>query len=186
MAIENILVKIDTFTFPMDFVTWGIEGDLQNSHILRRPLISSSQAWIDINKGDLTLLVGEEKEKFNLHQPLPLTEQERAMCRKFCSLLQSKEHMFEQSPLSINVFTSTSHRGNCFEEIVAEPPAIIKGDFEFLSPLQSLKEKILELNGYEEEVLSKMNDWSNGSTSTFPMSLAGLYKRSSFLGGNLS
>ena len=118
--------------------------------------------------------MGEEKAKFNLHQPLPLTVQERAMCRKFCSLLQSKEHKFEQSPLSINVFTSTSHRGDCFEEIVAEPPAIIKGDFEFLSPLQSLKENILELNGYEEEVLSKMNDWSNGSTSTFPMSLAGL------------
>ena len=174
MAIENILVKIDTFTFPMDLVTWGIEGDLQNSHILRRPLLSSSQAWIDINKGELTLLVGEEKAKFNLHQPLPLTKQERAMCRKFCSLLQSKGHKFEQSPLSINVFTSTSHRGDYFEEIVAEPPAIIKEDFEFLSPLQILKENILELNGYEEEVLSKMNDWSNGSTSTFPMSLAGL------------
>ena len=129
MAIENILVKIDTFTFPMDFVTWGIEGDLQNSHILKRPLLSSIQAWIDINKGELTLLVGEEKAKFNLHQPLPLTKQERAMCRKFCSLLQSKGHKFEQSPLSINVFTSTSHRGDCFEEIVAEPPAIIKGDF---------------------------------------------------------
>ena len=174
MAIENILVKIDIFTFPMDFVTWGIEGDLQNSHILRRPLLSSSQAWININKGELTLLVGEEKARFNLHQPLPLMEQERAMCRKFYSLLQSKEHKFEQSPLGINVFTSTSHRGDCFEEIVAEPLAIIKGDFEFLSPLQSLKENILELNGYEEEVLSKMNDWSNGSTSTFPMSLAGL------------
>ena len=174
MAIENILVKIDTFTFPMDFVTWGIEGDLQNSHILRRPLLSSSQAWIDINKGELTLLVGEEKEKFNLHQPLPLTEQERAMCRKFYNALQSKGHKFKQSPLSINVFTSTSHRGDYFEEIMAEPPAIIKWDFEFLSPLQILKENILELNGYEEEVLSKMNDWSNRSTSTFPMSLAGL------------
>ena len=174
MAIENILMKIDTFTFPMDFVTWGIEGDLQNSHILRRPLLSSSQAWIDINKGELTLLVGEEKSKFNIHQTLPLTEQERAMCRKFYSLLQSKGNKFEQSPLSINVFTSTPHRGDCFEEIVAEPPAIIKGNFEFLSPLQSLKENILELNGYEEEVLSNMNDWSNGSTSTFPMSLAGL------------
>ena len=174
MVIENILVKIDTFTFPIDFVTWGIEGDLQNSHILRRPLISSSQAWIDIKNGELTLFVGEEKAKFNIHQLLPLTEQERAMCKKFCSLLQSKGHMFEQSPLSINVFTSTSHRGDCFEEIVAEPPAIIKGDFEFISPLQCLKENILELNGFEEEVLSKMNDWSNGSTSTFPMSLAGL------------
>ena len=118
--------------------------------------------------------MGEEKAKFNLHQLLPLTEQEKAMYKNFCSLLQSKGHMFEQSPLSINVFTSTSHRGECFEEIVAEPPAIIKGDFEFLSSLQSLKENILELNGYEEEVLSKMNDWSNGSTSTFPMSLAGL------------
>ena len=87
MAIENILVKIDTFTFPMDFVTWGIEGDLQNSHILRIPLLFSTQAWIDINKGELTLLVGEEKSKFNLHQPLPLTGQERAMCKKFYSLL---------------------------------------------------------------------------------------------------
>ena len=100
----------------------------------------------------------EEKAKFNIHQPLPLTKQERAMCRKFYSLLQSKGYMFEQSPLSINEFTSTSHRGDNFEEIVAEPPAIIKGDFEFLSPLQSLKENILKLNGYEEEVLSMMND----------------------------
>ena len=56
------------------------------------------------------------------------------------------------------MFTSTSHRGDCFEEIVAEPPAIIKGDFEFISPIQNLKENILELNGYKEEVLSKMND----------------------------
>ena len=96
------------------------------------------------------------------------------MCRKFCNLLQSKGHKYEQSPLSINVFTSTSHRGDYFEEIVVEPLGIIKGDFEFLSPLQSLKENILDLNGYGEEVLSKMNDWSNGSTSTFPMSLAGL------------
>ena len=118
--------------------------------------------------------MGEEKVKFNLHQLLPLTEQEKSMCRKFCTLLQSKGHKFEQSPLSINVFTSISHRGDCFEEVVVEPPAIIKGDFEFLSPLKSLKENILELNGYEEEVLSKMNDWSNGSTSTFPMSLSRL------------
>ena len=118
--------------------------------------------------------MGEEKAKFNLHQPLPLTEQERTMCRKFFSLLPSKGHMFEQSPLSINVFASASHKGDCFEEIVAEPPATIKGDSEFLSPLQNLEEIILELNGYEKKVLSKMDDWSNESTSTFPMSLAGL------------
>ena len=115
MAIENVLVKIDTFTFPMDCVTWGIERDLKNLKILKRSLPSSSQTWIDINKGELTLLVGEEKAKFNLHQPLPLTEQERTTCRKFCSLLPSKGHMFEQSPLSINVFAFASHKGDYFE-----------------------------------------------------------------------
>ena len=171
VAIENVLVKIDTFTFPMGFMAWGIKGDLKNLKILRRPPLYSSQAWININKGELTLLVSEEKAKF---KPLPLTEQERTLCRKFYSLLPSKGHVFEQSPLSINVFASTSHKGDCFEEIVAKPPATIKGDSEFLSHLQSLEEIILELNGCEKKVLSKMDDWSNGSTSTFPMSLAGL------------
>ena len=159
VAIENVLVTIDTFTFPMDFVAWGIKGDLKNLKILRIPLLSSSQAWININKGELTLLVGEEKAKFNLHQPLPLTEQERTMCRRFYSLLSSKGHMLEQSPLSINVFAFASHKGDCFEEIVAEPPATIKGDYEFLSPLQNLEEIILQLNDYEKKVMLKMDDW---------------------------
>ena len=129
MAIENILVKIDTFTFPIDCMTWGIEGDLQNSQILRRPFPSSSQAWININKGELTLLVGDEKAKFNLNQSLPLTEQERTMCTKICSLLPSRGYMFEESSFLIDVLASTAYKRNYFEEIVAEPLTTIKGDF---------------------------------------------------------
>ena len=72
------------------------------------------------------------------------------------------------------MFASISHKGDCFEEIVAEPPATIKGDFEFLSSLQNLEEIILKLNGYKKEVMSKMDDWPNGSTNTFPMSLVEL------------
>ena len=34
IVIENILVKNDTFTFPVDFLTWGIERDLNNLKIL--------------------------------------------------------------------------------------------------------------------------------------------------------
>ena len=69
---------------------------------------------------------------------------------------------------------------------MAEPLATIKGDSEFISLLQNLEDIILELNGYKEEVMSKMDDWPNGSTSTFPMSLDGLKKRSIFFGGNPS
>ena len=57
---------------------------------------------------------------------------------------------------------------------MVEPPATTKGDSEFLSPLQNLEEIILELNGYKKEVMSKMDDWPNGSTSTFPMNLTRL------------
>ena len=53
------------------------------------------------------------------------------------------------------------HKGDCFEEIVAEPLATIKGHSKFLSPLQNLEEIILDLNGYKENVMSKMDDWSN-------------------------
>ena len=80
-----------------------------------------------------------------------------------------------KSPLFIiDVLAFASHKGDCFEEIVAEPQATIKGDYEFLSPIQTMEEIIIKLNGYEEEVLHKMDDWSNGSTSTFQMSLVGL------------
>ena len=155
-------------------MTWGIEGDLQNSQILRRPLPSSSQAWINVNKVELTLLIGKEKAKFNLHQPLPLTEQERTMCKNSTACFHQKGTCLNSPPLSVNVFASASHKGDCFEEIVAEPPATIKGDSKFLSPLQNLEEIILELNGYKEEELSKMDDWPNGSICTFPITLARL------------
>ena len=73
--------------------------------------------------------------------------------------------MFEESPLIIDVLAFASHKGDCFEETVAKPLGTIKGDNEFLFPIQTMEEIILELNGYEEEVLSKIDDWSNGSTS---------------------
>ena len=84
-------------------------------------------------------------------------------------------HMFEESLLIIDVLAFASHKGDCCEETVAETLAIIKEDNEFFFfPIQTMEKIILELNGYEEELLSKTDDWSNGSTSTFPMSLAKL------------
>lgn len=51
MVLENILVKIDTFSFSIDIVIWGSEEELKALKILREPLPSSSQALIDTEKG---------------------------------------------------------------------------------------------------------------------------------------
>ena len=87
--------------------------------------------------------MGEEKAKFNLNQPLPLTEQERTMCMKVCSLLPSKWYIFEQSPFLIDVLAFATHKRDCFEEIVAEPLATIKGDSCFFHFFKILKKSSL-------------------------------------------
>ena len=68
-----------------------MEEDRQVS-IIERPSISTSQVWIDTKHGEMTLLVGEEKMKFDLHQSIPLTDEERRACMKIeCSFLLIKE-----------------------------------------------------------------------------------------------
>ena len=64
-TIKNVLVGTDKFNFPIDLVTLGIEEDQQVSSI-GRPSHATSQAWIDIEHGEMTLLIGTEKVKFNL------------------------------------------------------------------------------------------------------------------------
>ena len=62
MAIENILVKIDTFTFPMDYVNWGIEGDLQNSHILRDHFLPQAKHEFTSTRGNSPCLWVRRKQ----------------------------------------------------------------------------------------------------------------------------
>ena len=68
-TIENVLVGIDKFNFPIDFMTLGMEEDQQVSYI-GTPSNATSQVWIDIGHGEMTLLVDKEKVKFNLHRSI--------------------------------------------------------------------------------------------------------------------
>ena len=52
--------------------------------------------WIDVENGEMTLLVGEEKMKFDLHQSKPLTDEEMRACIKIES---SFSHIKEQAPI---------------------------------------------------------------------------------------
>ena len=57
-----------------------MEEDQQVSFI-EKPSIAKSQVWIDVEHGEMTLLVGEEKMKFDLHQSKPLMDEERRACK---------------------------------------------------------------------------------------------------------
>ncbi|GJX40315.1 putative reverse transcriptase domain-containing protein [Tanacetum coccineum] len=66
---ENILVEIDKFTFPIDFIILDMPEDIKVPLILRRPFLSTACAKINVYKRKITLRVGEEKIIFKSVKP---------------------------------------------------------------------------------------------------------------------
>ena len=50
-----MLVKVDRFIFPADFVVLDIEEDSKMPLILGRPFLATGKASIDVQQGKLTL-----------------------------------------------------------------------------------------------------------------------------------
>ena len=68
--LEDVLVKVGKFIFPVDFVILKMEEDTQNPLLLRRPFSATGVALIDVHKGELTLGVGNEAVHFNINRSL--------------------------------------------------------------------------------------------------------------------
>ena len=80
------MVRVKDFNFPIDSLTFIIEENRQVPNV-KISSIAKSQAWID------THLVGEEKMKFDLHQSIPLTDEEMRVCIKIeSSFLHIEKH----------------------------------------------------------------------------------------------
>ncbi|GJU21327.1 reverse transcriptase domain-containing protein [Tanacetum coccineum] len=59
--VENVLVRISKFTFPIDFIILDMPEDIKVPLILGRPFLSTARAKIDVYKRKITLRVREEK-----------------------------------------------------------------------------------------------------------------------------
>ena len=57
-VLEDVLVKVGKFIFPMDFVVMKMEEDNQVSLLLGRPFLATGAALIDVQQGELILRVG--------------------------------------------------------------------------------------------------------------------------------
>ena len=77
-VLEDVLIKVGKFIFPMDFVVMDMEEDTQVPLLLRRPFLATGAALIDVKKGELTLRVGDEVVHFNLNQSLKQSDCDNA------------------------------------------------------------------------------------------------------------
>ena len=64
--IEDVLVKVDKFIFPADFIVLDMEEDANVPIILGRPFLATGRALIDVQKGELRLRVQNEEISFNV------------------------------------------------------------------------------------------------------------------------
>ena len=69
-VLEDVLIKVGKFIFPVDFVVMDMEEDTKVPLLLGRPFLATGAALIDVKKGELTLWVGEEAVHFNLNKSL--------------------------------------------------------------------------------------------------------------------
>nr|GEU63781.1 hypothetical protein [Tanacetum cinerariifolium] len=73
---EDVLIKIDKFVLPIDFVILYMREDSRILIILRRPFLATARAMIDVFNKKITLRVGSEEVIFNVDQSMknPRTE----------------------------------------------------------------------------------------------------------------
>ncbi|XP_075473918.1 uncharacterized protein LOC142504967 [Primulina tabacum] len=68
--VEDVLVKVDKFIFPADFVILDIKDDRNTPLIFGRPFLAIGMASIDVHKGELTMRVGGESVIFYIYHAL--------------------------------------------------------------------------------------------------------------------
>ncbi|XP_038891744.1 uncharacterized protein LOC120081142 [Benincasa hispida] len=59
--IGDVLVKVDNFIFPTDFIILDYEADREVPIILERPFLATGKVLIDVHKGELTMRVDNEE-----------------------------------------------------------------------------------------------------------------------------
>ncbi|XP_062100913.1 uncharacterized protein LOC133806843 [Humulus lupulus] len=109
--IEDVLVKVDKFIFPADFIVLDMEEDENVPIILGRPCLAIGQALIDVQKGELTLRVQSEEVVFNVFKAL-----------KFANVNDScfKVDMVEKVVAEINLMEDSLQKSLTIEDMDAE------------------------------------------------------------------
>jgi hypothetical protein len=90
--VEDVLVKVDKLIFPADFVILDFEEDKKIPIILGRPFLATGRALIDVQKGELTMRVSNQKVIFNVFKAMKFpTEEEECFSLKMVDTGQRKE-----------------------------------------------------------------------------------------------
>ncbi|KAL7595523.1 hypothetical protein Lser_V15G29447 [Lactuca serriola] len=146
--VEDILVKIRKFIFPINFVVLHMKEDPNVAIILGRPLLNTVGALIDIRESKLTLRVGDEKEIFGIKYGFQGNHaQEEVFNIDEENELEELEKLMEEEIKTIQQVKRTKTRP--FIPFLVEVIA-------YTNPTSWVSKEDDEMTSDEEEVTSKM------------------------------
>jgi len=101
-VVEDVLVKVDKFMFPVDFVVMDIEEDTEVPLILGRPFMKTAKVIIDVNDGKLKVRVQDDEVNFNVFEAVQHPK-DKQQCFKMDVIdeiyLSSRKQLTKTSPL---------------------------------------------------------------------------------------
>ena len=139
-VLEDVLVKVGKFILPVDFVIMKMKEDTQVPILLGRPFLATGAALIDVQKGELTLRVGDEVVHFNLNKSLEQPDVDVEICMA----------VENSSPISVEL-NSDCNLHHSINEIEMNFQYLESIDYELLPSSGKNIKAVLSLNENSQE-----------------------------------
>ncbi|KAK5840603.1 hypothetical protein PVK06_009506 [Gossypium arboreum] len=91
--IEDVLVKVDKFIFPVDFVVLDMDEDVEVPLILGRPFLATARAVIEVGDGKLVHRVGDKEMIFKIYDAMRFSREQDDSCY----FIDSIDHITQDS-----------------------------------------------------------------------------------------
>lgn len=70
-VVENVLIKVNKYYFPVDFIVLNMEENQEMPIILGWPFLATCRVTFDVNEGLPTLKVGKKKIHLSISRSTP-------------------------------------------------------------------------------------------------------------------
>ena len=147
--LEDVMIKVGKFVFPVDFVVINMEEDKQVPLLLGRPFLAIGATLIDVKKWELSLKVRDEVVHFNLNHSLKQLELNSADCE----IVETKIPFSSELATACNFHNSMNKNEMNFQYLEHLEVEILSSNFKLKDSVFSFGENSAESsNSYEEKV----------------------------------
>ncbi|XP_042022905.1 uncharacterized protein LOC121770193 [Salvia splendens] len=77
--VEDVLVMVHDFIFPVDFLVLDMEEDVNVPLIMGRPFLATGKALIDVAKGELTLHMGNKRHILSIYNAMKVVRKKNLL-----------------------------------------------------------------------------------------------------------